>query len=76
MNNSKEVIDALNSRASKKYEEVFIRFFKTGPGEYGEGNRFLGIRVPQIREVAKEAQELTLTEIQTLINSPLHEVRE
>ena len=76
MNSSKEVIDALNSRASKKYEEVFIRFFKTGPGEYGEGDRFLGIRVPQIREVAKDAQELTLTEIQTLINSPLHEVRE
>ena len=76
MNSSKEVIDALNSRASKKYEEVFIRFFKTGPGEYGEGDRFLGIRVPQIREVTKDAQELTLTEIQTLINSPLHEVRE
>lgn len=76
MNSSKEVVDALNSKASKKYEEVFIRFFKTGPGEYGEGDRFLGIRVPQIREVAKNAQELALTEIQTLINSPLHEVRE
>ena len=76
MNSSKEIIDALNSRASKKYEEVFIRFFKTGPGEYGEGDQFLGIRVPQIREVAKDAQELALTEIQTLINSPLHEVRE
>ena len=76
MERANEVIEVLNALASKKYEEVFIRFFKTAPGEYGEGDRFLGIRVPQLREVAKEAQALSLNEIQHLIHSPLHEVRE
>ena len=76
MERANEVIEALQALASKQYEEVFIRFFKTAPGEYGEGDHFLGIRVPQIRKVAKEAQALKLNEIQHLINSPLHEVRE
>lgn len=76
MESAKEVVEALQTLASKKYEEVYIRFFKTAPGEYGEGDRFLGIRVPQVREIAKEAQTLSLSEIQKLVNSPLHEVRE
>lgn len=76
MESAKEVVEALQTLASKKYEEVYIRFFKTAPGEYGEGDRFLGIRVPQVREIAKEAQSLSLSEIQKLVNSPLHEVRE
>lgn len=76
MESAKEVVEALQTLASKKYEEVYIRFFKTAPGEYGEGDRFLGIRVPQVREIAKEAQSLSLNEIQKLVNSPLHEVRE
>ena len=76
MESAKEVVEALQTLACKKYEEVYIRFFKTAPGEYGEGDRFLGIRVPQVREIAKEAQSLSLSEIQKLVNSPLHEVRE
>ena len=51
------------------------RFFKTGPGEYGEGDIFRGIRVPVLRSVAKEFQALPLSETLALLQSPLHEDR-
>ena len=51
------------------------RFFKCGPGKYGEGDRFLGLTVPQVRTVAKECRSLRLTEVRTLLDSPWHEVR-
>jgi 3-methyladenine DNA glycosylase AlkD len=50
-------------------------FFKTGPGEYGEGDCFLGIRVPELRKLAKEYQTITLTEATQLLQSPIHEER-
>lgn len=50
-------------------------FFKTGPGEYGEGDQFIGLTMPQQRKVAKSFKELPLDEIQTLIASPIHEYR-
>src|SRR5690349_24553257 len=51
------------------------RFFKTGPGQYGEGDRFLGIRVPNIRRVARESRGMPLDQIETLLHDPWHEVR-
>lgn len=51
------------------------RFFKTGPGEYGEGDRFLGIRVPLLRRYAKRSKTLPITEVKTLLHSPFHEER-
>lgn len=52
------------------------RFFKTGPGEYGEGDRFLGVPVPDVRRVARTHQANTRTdEAGRLLESPLHEVR-
>lgn len=51
------------------------RFFKTGPGQYGEGDQFLGVRVPQLRKVAKAAHGLTLSDMLELLRSPWHEVR-
>lgn len=51
------------------------RFFKTGPGEYGAGDRFLGVTVPQQRAVARRHRSLPLSEAGTLLDSPLHEVR-
>lgn len=51
------------------------RYFKTGPGEYGEGDMFLGIRVPELRKLAKEYQGITLTEATQLLRSAIHEER-
>lgn len=51
------------------------RFFKTGKGEYGEGDCFLGIRVPTLRKCVKDFAPLSMDEIATLVASPYHEVR-
>lgn len=50
-------------------------FFKTGPGQYGEGDVFLGIRVPVLRRLAREFRSLPLDQVERLLHSPLHEQR-
>lgn len=67
-------------RELKKYIEpdrahVLSSFFKTGHGQYGEGDKFLGIAVPQTRLVAKRNLDIGLDEISKLIQNPFHEVR-
>ena len=52
-----------------------LRFYKTAPGEYGEGDLFLGGTVPQTRSVAKKHQNLELMEVEKLFDSPFHEAR-
>jgi 3-methyladenine DNA glycosylase AlkD len=52
-----------------------LRYFKTGPGEYAEGDRFLGIRAPVLRQLAKEYQDIKLTEAKQLLRSSFHEER-
>ncbi|MGW4531421.1 DNA alkylation repair protein [Nocardia sp. NPDC004340] len=51
------------------------RFFKTGPGEYGEGDVFIGVRVPQTRKAVKRFAGMPLSEIDALLDSPVHEHR-
>ena len=51
------------------------RFFRTGPGEYGEGDRFIGIRVPVLRRLARQHQSLALRDTERLLRSPIHEER-
>lgn len=78
MNNKlsgKQVIEELNSLKDEKQKEVLTRFFKTQKGEYGEGDIFLGIKVPQTREIAKKYKELPLNEVHNLLISPIHEIR-
>nr|MBA4404872.1 DNA alkylation repair protein [Nanoarchaeum sp.] len=66
----------LQKYSNKDKSIILSRFFKTGPGQYGEGDKFLGIKVPEQREVAKKYyKEITLKEIQELLNSDIHEYR-
>eukprot|EP00831_Metopus_contortus_P003709 TRINITY_DN11367_c0_g2_i1.p2 TRINITY_DN11367_c0_g2~~TRINITY_DN11367_c0_g2_i1.p2 ORF type:complete len:240 (-),score=46.48 TRINITY_DN11367_c0_g2_i1:1048-1767(-) len=51
------------------------RFFKTGPGQYGEGDVFLGVNNPTVRQIAKEYREMTITEVVKLLKNKHHEIR-
>jgi 3-methyladenine DNA glycosylase AlkD len=70
-----EIRKKLEKLADKETAEVLQRFFKTGPGEYGEGDVFLGIRVPVLRKLAKEYHRVTSNEAQQLLKSYIHEER-
>lgn len=65
----------LKGLASPEKAKVLQGFFKTGPGEYGEGDVFLGITVPQLRQVARAWQGLTEVALLTLLHSTIHEER-
>ncbi len=65
------MLEAANSDRAKHS----ALFFKTGKGEYGEGDRFLGIRVPETRKLVKKFREISLEEIIMLLHSEYHEIR-
>ena len=65
----------LHEHADPGRTEVLQRFFKTGPGEYGEGDRFLGLRVPQLRALARAHRTLDRGSVLELLQSPWHEER-
>jgi 3-methyladenine DNA glycosylase AlkD len=71
-----EIIAYMESLYNQEQRQVLMRFFKTGRGEYGEGDEFLGIKVPQTREIVRMiADQVPLTEIPSLMKSKWHEVR-
>src|SRR5919106_3628481 len=65
----------LSSLADPRTASFLRRLFKTGHGEYGDGDLFRGIRVPTLRKLAAEYQDLTLAEIEELLHSSYHEDR-
>jgi 3-methyladenine DNA glycosylase AlkD len=65
----------LDSLADPRHAAVLQRFFKTGPGQYGEGDRFRGLRVPVLRKIARKYRHLSLAEIEQLLQSTFHEDR-
>ena len=77
---AKEIIAYMESLQNEEQRRILMRFFKTGPGEYGEGDEFLGLKVPQTREVVKaslniEHGPLTIEEVPELLMNRWHEVR-
>jgi 3-methyladenine DNA glycosylase AlkD len=70
-----EIRARLRKLGNKQRAAHSQRFFKTGPGEYGEGDCFLGIKVPELRKLAKEYQHIPLTETTHILQSPIHEER-
>jgi len=75
MTTAKEIIANMESLRNESQRQVLMGFFKTGPGEYGEGDEFLGLKVPQTRTVVKSAKNIPLTEVPELLTSRWHEVR-
>ncbi|WP_435357048.1 DNA alkylation repair protein [Emticicia sp. SJ17W-69] len=72
MNN---IIDELQAIATPERAKASAWFFKTGKGQYGEGDVFIGVSNPDLRAVCKNYKTLTLIELQALLDSPIHEYR-
>ena len=70
-----QLIKELQKVADPEKARNLAWFFKTGKGEYGEGDQFLGITVPKLREISKKYQNLDLKNLQELLNSKIHEHR-
>ena len=76
MMTAKEIIEYMESLRNEEQRRVLMGFFKTGPGEYGEGDEFLGLKVPQTREIVKNIwKDFPLSEVPELLMSKWHEVR-
>jgi 3-methyladenine DNA glycosylase AlkD len=66
--------DVINQKNPQK-AKLLSGYFKTGPGQYGEGDIFYGLTVPQCRKIVANYRELPITDIQKLISSKIHEIR-
>ena len=73
--NLNELKKTIRANANKDHAKTMQWFFKTGKGEYGEGDKFVGIKVPVQRKIAKQFGELDLEDLQKLLNSQVHEER-
>ena len=73
---AKEIILHMETLRNEEQRVNLMRFFKTGPGQYGEGDEFLGLKVPETRRIVKAfASDLPLSEVPALLRSRWHEVR-
>ena len=70
-----EALAALEAAADPVRATGAARYFKTGPGEYGEGDRFIGVTTPQQRKLSRDFRAMALEQIEILLNNPIHEAR-
>ena len=76
MTTANEITERMLGMHNEAQRQILARFFKTGQGEYGEGDKFIGMKVPQTRAIVKEARcDVPLEEIEKLLYSEWHEVR-
>lgn len=75
METTHQIISALQALGNPEKSKHLSRFFKTGKGQYGEGDLFLGVTVPEQRNIARQFGQVELPVIRELISSPWHEVR-
>ncbi|MFA5023191.1 MAG: DNA alkylation repair protein [Candidatus Paceibacterota bacterium] len=73
--NINQIKKELRQKANPKKAKILLRFFKTGKGEYGEGDKFLGLTSQQIKDVARQYQDLNLGDLKKLLTSHVHEDR-
>jgi 3-methyladenine DNA glycosylase AlkD len=71
----KQIKSELNKFSNKDKAQILARFFKTGKGEYGEGDKFIGVQIPTIRKITKTCPNLNFKEINELLCSSIHEER-
>jgi len=72
---AQQIKEKLFSLADERKKSVIMSFFKTGKGDYSEGDIFLGVTVPRQRKIVNAYQEMPLTELQMLLHEPFHECR-
>jgi 3-methyladenine DNA glycosylase AlkD len=72
---AQQFVEKVETYRSPAEAENYLRYFRTGEGEYAEGDMFMGVRMGQIFALAKEFIEMPLSGIETLLESPIHEVR-
>ena len=75
MDYRKKIEREIRKLKNPKKAEILARFFKTGKGEYGEGQIFLGVKTAEKRKLAKQYRELTFKELQSLLDSKIHDYR-
>jgi anionic cell wall polymer biosynthesis LytR-Cps2A-Psr (LCP) family protein len=73
--NFREIIKDLQNKSNSQQAINYARFFKTGRGEYGEGDKFRGISMPDIRTIAKKYATIDFPTISQLLYHRIHEVR-
>lgn len=74
-NDLKNIKEELQEIQDPEKAKILLKFFKTGKGQYGEGDIFIGIKVPQQRKIAKKYSSIPLEDISQLMKSKFHEFR-
>src|SRR5690606_28457009 len=69
------LFEILNAHADEKDREAKQRYFQTAEGRYGQGDEFMGLRVPVVRQIIKSFYNLSKSDLSTLLTHPIHEIR-
>ena len=72
---STDVKNAILVLAQPERAALIARFFKTGPGQYGEGDQFVGLSMPQQHAIVRQYSNLSVREVEKLVSDPVHECR-